>query len=81
MYIEGDNCMKNNKKLNDKDLNNVAGGSDLDKYLKSISGQDKDKMLVDYGTGVALDLNPSVDYDKLENLIIVKREKDSGAEK
>ena len=66
--------MKNNKQLNDSDLNNIAGGSDLDKYLKTLAGNDKNKELVDYGTGKALDLNPSVDYDKSENLIIVKRE-------
>lgn len=51
--------------------------SSLEKYLKSLYVGDKNKRLVDYGTGVALDLNPSVDYDKSENLLIVKREKAS----
>lgn len=69
--------MKNSKKLDNKNLNDIAGGStDLEKYLKSLVGKDKDKNLVDYGTGVQLDLNPSVDYDKNENLLIIKREKE-----
>ena len=69
--------MKNNKKLDNKNLNDITGGSnDLEKYLKSLVGKDKDKNLVDYGTGVQLDLNPSIDYDKKENLLIVKREKE-----
>ena len=67
-----------NKKLNNKDLNGVSGGSStLEKYLKSLVEKDKDKTMVDYGTGVALDLNPSVDYDENGNLIVIKREKDS----
>lgn len=69
--------MKNNDELNNNNLNDIAGGStDLEKYLKSLVGKDKDKNLVDYGTGVQLDLNPSIDYDKKENLLIVKREEE-----
>ena len=67
--------MDNNKQLNDKLLDNVDGGTDLEKYLKSLTGNDKNKVLVDYGTGVELDNNPSIDYDKQENIIIVKRDK------
>ena len=69
--------MKNNDELNNKDLNNVSGGnSTLEKYLKSLVGKDKDKTLVDYGTGKTLDLDPSIKYEDDGNLLIVKREKD-----
>lgn len=68
--------MKNNEELNNQNLENVSGGeSSLEKYLKTLAGKDKDKMSVDYGTGVALDLNPSVDYDDRNNVHIIKREK------
>ena len=69
--------MKNNDELDNKNLNDIAAGSGvLDKYLKTIVEKDKDKNMIDYGTGVQLDLNPSVDYDKNENLLIIKREKE-----
>ena len=56
-------------------LNNVTGGSDLDKYLKSIERKDKNKILVDYGSGTAIEHESNVDYDESGNLIIIKREK------
>ena len=67
--------MKNDNKLNEKDLDNVVGGSDLEKYLKQVTGNDKNKILVDEGTGKELKLDSTIDYDKADNLIIIKREK------
>ncbi len=72
--------MKKNKQLNNKDLNGVSGGNNLEKYLKSLAGKDKNKLLVDYGTGVKLDLDNTIDYEKSDNLIILKREKDKQEE-
>lgn len=68
--------MENNKELENPELENISGGNKkLDDYFKKIDGTVKNKMLVDYGTGVSLDLNPSVDYDKNDNVLIIKREK------
>lgn len=69
--------MKYNKIVNDEDLNNVTGGSDLDKYLKSIERKDKNKILVDYESGTTIEHDSDVDYDKSGNLIIIKREKNN----
>ena len=64
------------KGLNNKNLNKVSGGSSiLDGYPK-IAKKDKDEFLVDYGSGVEIDLNPSIQYDEHGNLLVVKREKD-----
>ena len=69
--------MKTNNELNNKDLDNVSGGnSSLEKYLKDLVGKDKSKIIIDNGEGKQLDLNPSIDYEKDEKLIIIKREKD-----
>ena len=64
--------MEDNKELNNKDLKDVAGGSNLDKYIKILP--DKDKKLVDYGTGVALDLEPSIKYEEDGNIEIILRD-------
>lgn len=69
--------MNNDKELNNKDLNNVSGGSNLDKYLKSLTGHDKSKALIDYGTGVQLDLDSTVQKEDDGNISIIKREKNS----
>ena len=64
------------KELQNDDLNNISGGnSNLDKYLKTLVGKDEDKMLVDYGTGVALDHDSTVAYEGNNNVYIIKREK------
>lgn len=69
--------MKDNKELKIDDLNSVSGaGTNLEKYLKSLAGNDKSKVLVDYGTGIQLDLNPSVNYEENNNVRIIKREKE-----
>lgn len=49
--------------------------SDLEKYLKSLAGADKNKMLVDYGTGVELHAESTINYEESGNLLIIKREK------
>lgn len=67
--------MKSNKELDNQELDNVSGGSVLEKYLKHLA--EKDKPLVDDGIGTELDLNPSTSYDEAGNLIIVKRDKDN----
>ena len=67
--------MKSNKELDNQELDNVSGGSILEKYLKHLTK--RDKPLVDKGTGAKLDLNPSTSSDEAGNLIIVKREKDN----
>ena len=68
--------MKPTKELNDQELNNVSGGeSSLDKYLKTLVGTDKNKILVDQGTGKTLDLNPAVKFEDDNNVYIIKREK------
>lgn len=65
------------KKLRNRDLNAVSGGKgNLEDYLKKLVVKDKDKMLVDYGTGVELDHDSSVSYDESGNLLIVKSEKE-----
>ena len=70
--------MKSNKELNNDELNNVSGGGkSLEDYLKTIVENDKNKILVDEGTGKQLDINPSVDLNDDSKLIIIKREKDS----
>ena len=67
--------MKSNKELNNHDLNSVSGGSnDLDEYLKTLAEESK-KVLVDYGTGEQLEVDPSVHQDNDGNLYIVEREK------
>lgn len=66
--------MEKDKELNNSDLSNVSGGSDLDKYLKTLAGNDKDKKLVDYETSFHLDIDSSVDYEDDGKLIIVKCE-------
>lgn len=67
---------KDRNELNNIDLNNVAGGkTNLEDYLKTLSGKDSKDKLVDYGTGVQLDLDPSVNYDDNNNVYIIKREK------
>ena len=65
------------KKLRNRDLNAVSGGKgNLEDYLKKLVVKDKDKMLVDYGTGVELDHDSSVPFDESGNLLIVKSEKE-----
>ena len=67
----------NKNELNNEDLNKISGGkTNLDKYLKTLVGKDKDDILVDYGTGTQIDLNPSVDIDDNNNVYVIKREKD-----
>lgn len=67
---------KDRNELNNIDLNNVAGGkTNLEDYLKTLAGKDSKDKLVDYGTGVQLDLDPSVNYDDNNNVYIIKREK------
>lgn len=66
----------NNKELNNQDLNNISGGKhNLEDYLKEIK-KDKEKPLVDYGTGKHLDLDPSIHWEDENNAHIIKREKD-----
>ncbi len=70
--------MKSNKELNNDELDNVSGGGkNLEDYLKTVVEHDKNKILVDEGTGKQLDINPSIDINDDGNLIIVKREKGS----
>ena len=68
------------KEISDEMLEDVTGGTGndelLEKYLKELEKSNKDTM-VDKGPESGLDLNPAVNYDKSENLIIVKREKGS----
>lgn len=67
--------MESVKEINNKDLNDVTGGSnDLDDYLSKLAGKDKNEPLVDYGTGSQLDLDPSVQKDDEGKLIIINRE-------
>lgn len=50
--------------------------NNLEKYLKTIAGNDKSKRLVDQGTGAKISLDPSTEFDG-DNLIIVTRTKES----
>ena len=69
---------KTKKQLKNKNLDSISGGSaNLDKYLKKIDGKDKNDILVDYGSGVGLDINLSIQYEEDGNLHIIKREKNS----
>jgi len=52
--------------------------SELEKYLKTIAGDDKSKRLVDRGTGSKISLDPSAKFDG-DNLILVTRTKESVA--
>ena len=73
--------MKSIEKLNSQDLDNVSGGdSKLEKYLKTIIEEDKNKILVDYGQGKKLDLDPGVRIDDDGNLLIIKRDKNKPEE-
>lgn len=51
---------------------------DLDRYLKSIAGDDKNMRLVDKGNGAEIKLEPSVEFDG-DNLVVVTRAKESTA--
>ena len=48
--------------------------SELEKYLKTIAGDDKSKRLVDRGTGSEISLDTSAKFDG-DNLILVTRTK------
>lgn len=50
--------------------------SELEKYLKTLAGNNKNKKLVDQGTGTKISLDPSVEFDG-DNLNIVTRTKES----
>lgn len=69
---------KTKKQLKNIDLDSISGGStNLDDYLKKIDGKGKNDILVDHGSGVGLDINPSIQYEEDGNLHIIKREKNS----
>ena len=64
--------------LTEEEMAQVVGGVEdelLAKYLKKIVSKVGD-LLVDHGSGSELTLDSTCDYDKAENLLIVKREKD-----
>lgn len=64
--------MKKVKKLNNIGLDNDSGGNiDLEKYLISL----QDKELIDRGTGIKLDIDPSTHNEKAGQLIVVKCDK------
>lgn len=66
------------KELDNKELDDVSGGNtNLDKYLKTLAGNDKNKNLVDYGTGTQLDHVSTVQYDSNNETYVLKREKDN----
>ena len=64
--------------LTEEEMAQVVGGVEdelLAKYLKGIGSKVGD-LLVDHGSGSELSLDSTCDYDKAENLLIIKREKD-----
>ena len=64
--------------LTEEEMAQVVGGVEdelLAKYLKGIGSKVGD-LLVDHGSGCELPLDSTCDYDKAEDLLIVKREKD-----
>lgn len=68
--------MKDDKELNNTDLNRVSGGkNDLDNYLELLQ-KDGKKTLVDYDNETTLELDNDVKYHHDGNVDIVLRDKD-----
>ena len=71
---EVDNLNKKLGELTDDELEVVTGGqSQLDKYIRILV--ENDKKLVDTGTGIKLELNPTIKYEKEGNVEIILRDK------